>query len=214
MKRTKKVWIATIAVCLSISLFGIFERNRYVLISASVLFFMLSSYILTNNVNDDLNKNRATAAFYSVYVPGAGHFYLRQYRSGSLFLTAYVLLIGNFSLLAVFPSDSNAIAVFSSFFALLLSMFALSIIDTEYACNSLGMPYSGNPYEVKIEKYSRAYASSVLFPFAIVIAVFLGTTLLKININTDVWLVIFVLWAIALAISITWIIKRRNVTTE
>jgi len=62
-------------------------------------------------------------------------------------------------------TDSGAI-LFVTFIGLLFCTAFLSLVDTEYICNSLNLPYTGDVYEVRIESYYLAYIVSI-FPLFI-----------------------------------------------
>ena len=208
MGQNKKAWAITLLVFFALFIGGLYIKDIFFVISSLTLLFVLSSYLLTNNSDKNIKKTRSTAAFCSVYVPGAAHLYLRQYRTSVLFFMGYLLAVGNILLLYKYQSESEVYLIIASFASTILSMYFLSIVDTEVVCNKLNMPYSGDSFELKIKKYSLAYVASILIPFILVLIVFAGITLSGAESSVDLKLLVMGSWTAVLFFCILIKIKK------
>ena len=142
---------------------GIWIGNIYVFISITATFFALCSHLFTNETINEREKNRPAAMLYS-FIPGLSHIYLRQYKRSISFLAMYGVI--GILFLLMFHIDNSGTILFVTLIGLLFCIEFLSLIDTEYVCNNLNLPYTGDVYEVRIENYYLAYIVSV-FPLFI-----------------------------------------------
>jgi hypothetical protein len=157
MRTKNKIWIATLLIYILLLFMGIYLGSIYVLVCATATFFLLSMFLLTDNSIDRSKKNRPTAMLYS-FIPGAAHIYLHQYKRCTVFFTLYAI-----TLMTVIPMTyfySNLILLSLMIMLLFFNGF-LSMVDTEYVCNKLNLPYTGDVYEVRIKNYGYAYIAAV-----------------------------------------------------
>ena len=212
MGRNNKVWIITLLAFFMLLLIVLYIREVYLIRLLLALLFLLPLYFLLDDLDKNAGKSRSVVAILSIIIPGAAHLYLRQYRRSTLFLAGYVLALGNILLLTMFLSESDVYLIFASFAATLAGMYSLSMVDAEKICNRLNMPYTGDPYEIRVKNYPLAYVTSVLAPFVFVLLVLAGIILSGAEASTDLVLLIIGSWAAALVICVirSIIIGDRN----
>ena len=157
MKSRSKVQIAYMALFSLLYFVGILIGNYLVLISITAIFFPTCTFLLTDKSVGKSEKNRSTAMLCS-FIPGVAHLYLRQYRRCTAFFAIYAIMILTIMPMTYFYDN---IALFSLIIGMIGFNWLLSLVDTEYVCNRLELPYGSSPYELKIKNYNYAYIASV-----------------------------------------------------
>ena len=196
MNKIKVVFFALFSLLFIV---GIWLNDVFVLISITATFFALCSYLLTNESINKREKNRPTAMFYS-FVPGAAHIYLRQYKRSVSFLAMYGVI--GILFLLMFHIDGSGSILVLTFIGLLFCVAFLSMVDTEYVCNALNLPYTGDVYEVRIKNYFYSYLVCI-FPLFIPLLASTYYVFSEETKNNDMYIVTTI---ILLMIILIWII--------
>ncbi|MCL2148891.1 MAG: hypothetical protein FWH47_06095 [Methanomassiliicoccaceae archaeon] len=202
MTPRKMASAATALVFIALFAGGLHTGSMRVILSSLILLLAVPPFLLTDGHGE--GRNRPTAAFCSVLVPGAAHLYLRQYRKGAMFLWGCALASGDLLLLTIYRSEPDEYMIIASFIAIVFGMYFLSAVDAERTCNKLGLPYTGDPYELRVKSYPLAYMASVSAPFALVLAVCAGAMVSGPGASTDLAMAILGAWATALAVCAVW----------
>lgn len=149
------------AAYLPIVFFGIYAGAYVVIVAATSTLFVLGAGVPSSGTTETpgQKKSRPDAMFYSMF-PGIAHVYLRQFRRSVPFFGTYALVLIVVPLLFASPADWAALI--SSMIAALMALMFVSLVDAEVVCNRLRLPYTGDPYEIKITNYKLAYVSSLM----------------------------------------------------
>lgn len=136
--------------------------------------------------------------------PGLGHLYIRRKDGLWTILLGYACFL---TMVIFILHSKNTAAIVFSMIPLLFSMIFHSIVEVEYQCNMIKMPYCGESWEMRIKDYFRAFIVSAAVPGSIAITIlFVGC----IN-NFDPYVIAAILlWVAYIAIIALFAKKCRN----